>query len=146
MKLNPQARRQARFLALQAIYQWQASQEHPKVIAEQLLKNQDLKKLDIDYFSAIIENVITMQEKLDCELAPLLSRSVQELDPVELAILRIGMYELTQRLEIPYRVVINEAVELAKTFGATDGHKFVNGVLDRAAQSIRKAEMKSDHE
>ena len=103
-----------------------------------------MKKIPIGIsdFKEIIENVIKQSESLDAKLTEYLSRPLQELDPVELNILRLSTYELVAHPEIPYRVIINEAVELAKTFGATDGHKFVNGVLDKMAPVVRSVEAK----
>lgn len=142
-KFNPHARRKARRLALQALYQWQVSNHLPTDIKMQFLQDQDVTKADVAYFEELLQNIVAQHKEIDAALEPFLTRPSAELDPVELSLLRIGLYELSNRLEIPYRVIINEAVELAKTFGATDGHKFVNGVLDKAAQAIRHLEIKS---
>lgn len=143
-KFNPHARRKARRLALQALYQWQVSKHGPADIRAQFLQDQDVAKADLDYFDELLRNIVAQQQQLDDALQSFLTRSIAELDPIELTLLRIGFYELTKRFDIPYRVVINEAVELAKTFGATDGHKYVNGVLDKAAQTIRHLEINSN--
>ncbi len=140
-KFNPHARRKARRLALQALYQWQVSGHVPADIMAQFLQDQDVAKADINYFEELLKNIVAQQQQLDDSLQPFLTRPVSELDPIELSLLRIGLYELIHRLDVPYRVVINEAVELAKTFGATEGHKYVNAVLDKAAQTIRKIEL-----
>lgn len=142
-KFNPHARRKARRLALQALYQWQVSNHLPADIMAQFLQDQDVAKADLQYFEEVLQSVVAQQRQLDEALQPFLARPLSELDPVELSLLRIALYELINRLDIPYRVIINEAVELAKTFGATEGHKFVNGVLDKAAQSIRHVEINS---
>ncbi len=142
-KFNPHARRKARRLALQALYQWQVGQHSTADIKAQFLQDQDVAKADMTYFDELLQNIVAEQQQLDDVLQPFVTRPVSELDPIELTLLRIGIYELTKRLDIPYRVVINEAVDLAKLFGATDGHKFVNGVLDKAAQEIRKVEKDS---
>lgn len=141
-KFNPHARHKARRLALQAIYQWQCSKHLPKEIYEQFILQQDVKNAELDYFKELLENIVADHQALDEQCKPFLDRAITSLDPIELSLLRMGIYELTRHPEIPYRVVINEAVDLAKTFGATDGHKYINGVLDKAAQEIRKIEIK----
>lgn len=140
-KMNPHARHKARRLALQAIYQWQSAQHSVQNIFTQFMAEQDIKNADVDYFKELLENIAVQADALDEHCKAYLDRSIKELDPIELAILRIAIYEFTQHPEIPYRVVINEAVELAKKFGATDGHKYVNGVLDKVAKEIRKTEV-----
>lgn len=139
---SPVKRRKARCLALQALYQWQVSKNPPAEILSQYVNEEEIKSVDASYFEEIFQNVVKQQENLDKQMEPFLSRPFKELDPVELSILRLSLYELNDRPEIPYKVVINEGVELAKTFGATDGHKFINGVLDKAAPVIRSAEVK----
>ena len=96
---------------------------------------------DLALFHELLHNVARFKTDLDASISPLLDRRLEELDPIELAILRLGAYELSRRLEVPYRVVINEGVELAKSFGATDGHKYVNGILDKLAGRLRYAEV-----
>jgi len=103
----------------------------------------ELKKADTDYFKEVLLGTVKECKNLDEQLMPLLDRSLDDLDPVEKAILRIGLYELTFHPELPCRVVLNEAVDLAKMFGAEQSHKYINGVLDKAAQKIRTAEMKN---
>lgn len=136
-KINPAKRRKARRFALQAIYQWQLTGHGVNVIANEFANEPGMEKADTEYFQDLLQGVIAEHAMLDQHLQPLLDRPVPELDPIELAILRMGAYELAQHVEIPYRVVINEAVELAKAFGAADGHKYINGVLDRVAKKIR---------
>lgn len=103
----------------------------------------DLGNVDMEYFQLLLLGVPGHLQAIDQALTPHLSRPLKEIDPIELAILRLAAYELQQRLDIPYRVVINEAIELAKTFGAEAGHKFVNGILDKLATTIRASEVRS---
>lgn len=133
-------RSRSRSLAIQAIYQWQMAGQEVGAIITHFLSEQDGKKFDVDYFSELVRGVPARLGELDAALAPCIDRALESVDPVERAILRLGAYELIQHPEIPYRVVINEAVELAKTFGAEQGHRYVNGVLDRAARELRPLE------
>ncbi len=138
------ARVRARRSAVQALYQWAMSAVPMQdVINEFVNERTELKKADTDYFKEILHGTAKESENLDKQLIPLLDRALDDLDPVEKAILQIGIYELTFHPELPYRVVLNEAIDLAKMFGAEQSHKYINGVLDKAAQEIRKAEMKS---
>jgi len=127
---------------LQALYQWQMAGQDLVDISNQFLEEQDINKFEIPYFQDLLHGVPTHLAELDAMLRPALDRAIESVDPVERAVLRLGAYELTYHLEVPYRVVINEAVELAKMFGAEQGHKFVNGVLDRVAKQVREAEVK----
>jgi len=137
------ARIRARRSAVQALYQWAMSgRQIQDVINEFVRERSELKKADTDYFKEILRGTVKEVEELDKQLVPLLDRVIDDLDPVEKAILHIGLYELTFRPEVPYRVVLNEAVNLAKMFGAEQSHKYINGVLDKAAQKIRAVEMK----
>ncbi|MCV9879102.1 transcription antitermination factor NusB [Brenneria izbisi] len=136
--MKPAARRRARECAVQALYSWQLSQNDIADIEHQFLSEQDVKDVDITYFRELLAGVSTQAEKLDLLMAPFLSRQLDELGQVERAILRLAMFELSKRDDVPYKVAINEAIELAKVFGAEDSHKFVNGVLDKAAPSVRK--------
>ncbi len=137
------ARIRARRSAVQALYQWAMSGGPIQdVINEFVSERSELKKADTDYFKEILRGTAKEVEILDKQLVPLLDRPIDDLDPVEKAILHIGLYELTFHPELPYRVVLNEAVDLAKMFGAEQSHKYINGVLDKAAQKIRTAEMK----
>ena len=142
-KFNPHARRKARRLVLQALYQWQLGQHSLSEIQLQFNEDENMLKADGNYFHELINAITKMVKELDEQFSPYLDRALNELDPIELGILRLGTYELKQRLEIPYRVVINEAVELAKTFGALDGHKYINGILDKVAHQIRHAEIQA---
>jgi len=130
----------ARKLALQALYRWQLNACPWQDLLLEFGEAEDMPRADREYFRALIEGVWCSREELDARLASLADREPRLLDPIEHAILLIGLYELTARPEVPYRVAINEAVGLAKRFGATDGHKFVNAVLDRAARVLRPAE------
>ncbi|MEH2919736.1 transcription antitermination factor NusB [Samsonia erythrinae] len=136
--MKPAARRRARECAVQALYSWQLSKNDIADVELQFLSEQDVKDVDITYFRELLAGVATQAEKLDQLMAPFLSRQLEELGQVERAILRLAMFELSKREDVPYKVAINEAIELAKVFGAEDSHKFVNGVLDKAAPSVRK--------
>jgi N utilization substance protein B len=130
----------ARKLALQALYRWQLNACPWQDLLQEFGEAEDMARADREYFRALIEGVWRTRLELDTRLASLADREPRLLDPIEHAILLIGLYELTALPEVPYRVAINEAVGLAKRFGATDGHKFVNAVLDRAARVLRPAE------
>lgn len=130
-------RSRARRAALQALYQWQLSGQSPNEVEAQFVAEQPLKHVDLDYFQVLLRNIPVHWNELDKALLPSLDRPVSQLDPIEKAILRIGVFELVHRPEIPWRVVINEAVELAKSFGAEQSHKFVNGILDKVAHVKR---------
>lgn len=130
----------ARKLALQALYRWQLNACPWQDLVQEFREAEDMARADGEYFRALIEGVWHARAELDARLATFADREPQRLDPIEHAILLIGLYELSARPEVPYRVAINEAVGLAKRFGATDGHKFVNAVLDRAARELRPAE------
>jgi transcription antitermination protein NusB len=134
------ARTVARKLALQALYRWQLNVCPWQDLIQEFADDPDMARADREYFGALIQGVCDQRQSLDEALAPLLDRKPVELDPVEHALLLIGGYELQHRPDVPYRVVINEAVGLARRFGATDGHKFINGVLDRAARLWRSHE------
>lgn len=133
-------RSRSRSLAIQAIYQWQMAGQDVGAIIQHFMLEQDTKKFDSDYFGELVRGVPTRLDELDKALADCIDRDLNSVDPVERAILRLGAYELIEHPEIPYRVVINEAVELAKTFGAEKGHRYVNGVLDKAARALRPLE------
>ena len=134
------ARSLSRKFAMQALYQWQLTGQSAAELSNQYAAEEGFADADADYFRELVEQVTEGVAVLDVSLGELIDRPVGQLDPVERAVLLIGLYELGQRLDVPYRVVINEGVELAKRFGATEGHKFVNAVLDRAARSWRAAE------
>ncbi|KZN42676.1 transcription antitermination factor NusB [Pseudoalteromonas luteoviolacea] len=136
--MKPAARRKARVLALQAVYSWQLSGNPIADIEQQMLIENDVSKVDVEYFKDLARGVAVNHKQLDEAIAPHLSRPFDDLDMVELATLRVSAYELKFREDVPYKVAINEGIELAKMFGAEDSHKFVNGVLDKAVKKIRK--------
>jgi transcription antitermination protein NusB len=125
---------------MQALYQWQLTQQSAPEIKKQFLESEDSSGVDREHFEELLTSCIEQQEAIASALTPFLDRPLEQLDPVESAILMIGMFELKNRIDVPYRVVINEAVDLCKRFGATGAHKYVNAVLDRAAKDIRAAE------
>ena len=137
--MKPAARRRARECAVQALYSWQISKNDIADVEYQFLSEQDVKDVDISYYRELLSRVDTNAEYLDGLMAPVLSRQLEELGQVERAVLRISLFELSKREDVPYKVAINEGIELAKTFGAEDSHKFVNGVLDKVAPTIRKS-------
>jgi len=136
--LKPSERRKARHCATQAIYQWQMTKANVGDIEEQFKIDQDTKGVDLNYFRDLLFGVALHSSELDKVFAPFLSRPLEEVDMVDKAILRLATYELTRRDDVPPRVVINEAIELAKAFAADDSHKFVNGVLDKVIKSLNK--------
>lgn len=139
--MNPTARRFARHYALQALYQWQLAEANANEIEAEFVAHQIKKKTDLDFFKELLHEVPKQCSELDEQFAPFLSRPINEIDPIELTVLRIGTYELKNRLDVPYRVVINESLELTKKFGSIEGFKFVNGVLEKVARQLRSVEM-----
>jgi N utilization substance protein B len=133
-------RRRSREFALQGLYQWQLAKTEPAAIARQLAEAKGFDKIDVDYFNTLLEGTIAAAPELEREIAQHLDRDYGRLSPVERGILLLAGYELVHQPAVPYRAVINEAVELAKSYGGTDGHKFVNGVLDKLATRLRAAE------
>ena len=136
------ARSRARRMAMQALYEWQVANNTPLDILNTYRAEQDLKKVDEEYFRELLLNTAKYQQELDDMMSGCLDRPINEVDPIETAILRLACYELAHRPDVPYRVVINEAIELAKSFGAESGHKFVNGILDKVALLARADEIK----
>ncbi len=134
-------RSRARRYAVQALYEWQVSANAPKDIEQQFLIEHQTRKFDRPYFNELLNGVTAQVEDLDAEISPLSERPFKEVDLVEKAILRLGCFELKNRIDIPYRVVINEAIELTKTFGADQAYKFVNGTMDKLAEKLRRAEV-----
>jgi transcription antitermination protein NusB len=134
------ARSLARRLALQALYQIQINPQPWEDVCRQFCADPEADRVDQDYFKALLEGVASTREDLERRLSALSEIPPQELDPIEHAALWLGLHELTACPELPYRVALSEAVQLTKRFGATDGHKFVNAVLDRAAQELRPHE------
>lgn len=137
--VTPNMRHKARHFALQAIYQWQMTGDSAQEIEKQFLEDQPVSGSDLDYMHDLISGVIANYEQLDNTYAPFLSRPLKDLDQVDKAVLRLGTFELMFRQEVPYRVVINESIMLAKEFAEQDSHKFVNGVLDKVVRSLQKA-------
>ena len=138
--IDPAARSRARRRALQALYAWQLSGSAMAAVIEQFRHEQDMEVADLEYFEDLLTGVEKHLAALDADLAPHLDRKVEEVDPIERAALRLAAYELRFRLDVPYRVVINEAIEVTKRFGADHGHSYVNGVLDQLAAQVRAAE------
>lgn len=134
------ARHRARELALQGIYSWQMSKNDIAQVELALATSNDMQKVDMVYFQAILRGIVENVAALDAKIKPYLGRLPEELDPIEKAILRIATYELTERMDVPYRVIINESIELAKSFGAEESHKFINGALDKAVKTLRQHE------
>ncbi len=141
---NRSPRHRAREFALQGLYQWLLNKDDAATIAAHIRNAHGFDKADAVHFDELISGTIRDAISLREKLTSLIDRPIAELSPIEHAILLLGAHELTSHLEIPYRVVINEAVELAKSFGGIDGHKYVNGVLDKLAANIRPAEVQAD--
>ena len=138
--VDPAARSRARRRAVQALYAWQVGGSPMRAVIEQFRHEQDMEVADLAYFEELLHGVEARCAELDAGLAPLLDRDIAAVDPIERAALRLGAYELKFRLDVPYRVVLNEAVEATKRFGSEHGHTYVNGVLDRLARDWRMVE------
>ena len=136
------ARAKARRIAMQAVYQWQMTAQDVADVLAQYLADEDNKGADAEYFETLVRGVLREQSAIDAVLQPVLARPLDEVDPVERAVLRVATYELQQCLDVPYRVVLNEAVALTKKFGAEQGHTFVNAALDRLARDLRAVELR----
>lgn len=134
------ARAKARRLALQGLYQWQLNGTAAADLIAELEASQNVKDVDLEYFQELVKGVIAGSAELQALFQPHLDRPADQLDPVERGILLIGAYELKSRIDVPYRVVLNEAVELTKAFGAEEGHKYINAVLDKTSAGLRQAE------
>ena len=139
------SRHKARRAALQAIYQWQLTQQQPGEIENHFILDHEMGDVDIEYFHHLVREIPLHIHELDDHVAPHLDRKLNDVDPVELACLRIATYEFEFHHEIPYKVILNEAVELAKTFGAEHGHKYVNAILDKIAMELRGNEIRAAH-
>lgn len=131
----------ARRRAMQAIYQWQMTGNELNDIKNQFMTEQDMSKVDIEYFQELLFKVPTSIDELDAVAEKYMESSLEETDPIERAIIRLSVYELQNRIDVPYKVVINEAVILAKAFGGDNSHTFVNGIIDKAAHDLRKTEI-----
>jgi len=134
-------RHKARHYAMQSLYQWYMADGTLADIEAQFREEYDFTHVDLEYFQALLHGIPAELDHLESVLTPLLDRKLGELDPIERTLLRMGVYELVERLDVPYKVVINEAVSLARKFGATDSHKYINGVLDKAARQLREVEI-----
>ena len=133
-------RRKARHFSLQALYQWTLSGASAADIEAEFRVDNDFRHTDGEYFSAVLKGVVGDVDALEALFLPALDRKLEELDPIERNLLRLGTFELRDRIDVPYKVVINEAVALAKKFGATDSHRYINGVLDKVARDLRTVE------
>lgn len=140
-KGRPDRRRAARELALQALYQVHMSGASAVDVQAEFLADQDFKHADKSMFGQLLRGVAAQRESLDAMIEQYLDRKLSDLDPIELNVLRMGAYELSDSVAVPYRVVINECIELGKVFGATDGHKYVNSILDKVALNHRAVEI-----
>ena len=136
-------RSQARRTALQALYQWQVNASDIHKIVKQFNEDNRLSNLDLELFNDLVNDISAEHEELDLLYAEFLDRKVAMIDPIEKAILRIGTYELKHSLSVPYKSVLDEAVELAKSFGAEASHKYINGILDKVAKNLRSTEIAS---
>jgi transcription antitermination protein NusB len=139
------ARRRSRELATQGLYQWLLSGAPASEIDAQLRSSQGFDKADQEHLDAILRGVIRESDELSAQLQPCLDRPIEQLSPVERAVLLVAAFEFKHHIDVPYRVVINEAVELTKTFGGSDGYKYVNGVLDKLAVAMRPTEAQARH-
>jgi N utilization substance protein B len=140
-KLNSaRARTQARRCVMQALYQWQLTEQSCAEILAQFMERDEYRTADTEYFKELLSGAIEHHKMLSVRVGEFADRPWIQMDPVERAVLLLGMYELINRLDVPYRVVVNEAVELTKQFGATDGYKYINALLDRIARHVRASE------
>ena len=137
------ARRRSRELALQGLYEWLIGRADAGVVDAHAREREGFEQCDAAHFDLLLHGCIREHAELDARLAAHLDRGIEQLSPIEHAVLLIGSYELQHCIDIPYKVAINEAVELAKSFGGTDGHKYVNGVLDQAAAALRSVEVEA---
>ncbi len=135
-------RKKARNLLVKALYQWQLA-DGLAVDIEAQFRADNAAKIDWDFFQQALSHIVSNSKEIDRTFADKLDRSLDQLDPIELALLRLGCFEFTQRIDVPYKVVINEYVDLAKKYGATDSHKYINGVLDKMAREYRALEIKN---
>mgnify|MGYP002651653994 CR=1 FL=1 len=138
--IDPVARSRSRRRALQAVYAWQLSHANERDLIAQFAHEQAHEVADLEYFEDLVRGVLRHRATLDAALADYVDRGMEEVDPIERAALRIAAYELVHRPDVPYRVVINEAIDSTKRFGSEHGHTYVNGVLDKAAAALRSLE------
>ena len=137
-------RRRARHFALQGLYQWSMTQAHLAEIEAEFRIDNDFSHVDGEYYRALLTGVVGDAGDLDSTFEPLLDRPLDDLDPIERSLLRLGTFELRERIDVPYKVVINESVALAKKFGATDSYRYINGVLDKVARNFRQIEIDAE--
>ena len=142
--MNKGSRHKARRAAVQALYQWQLTQQAPGDIEDHFILDHAMDDVDVEYFHHLVREIPLHRHELDDHIIPHLDRDLSEVDPVERAILRLGAFEFEFHPEIPYKVVLDEAVELAKTFGAEHGHKYVNAILDKVALDLRAQEVRAE--
>ncbi|UTA47522.1 transcription antitermination factor NusB [Simiduia sp. 21SJ11W-1] len=145
MNVSASGRRQARHYAMQGLYQWQMAGSSLNAIEAEFRTDNDMTKVDVPYFQELLHQVPAKLDELEAAYSPFLQgRNNDELDPITRALLRLSTYEMKHRIDVPYKVVINESVALAKKFGATDAHKFINAVLDQLAASLRALEVQAE--
>lgn len=144
MTVTASTRRKARHFAMQALYQWQMAGADLNAIEAEFRTDNDMSKTDVDYFHDLFHGVAKNLDEVEAAFSPHLDRKIGDLDPVSRALLRMSTYEMKNRVDVPYKVVINESVALAKKFGPTDAFKFINGILDKVAADLRAAEMAAD--
>ena len=144
MTVTASARRKARHFAMQALYQWQIAGANLNAIEAEFHADNDMSKTDVAYFRELLHGVAKNLDEIEGIYSPFLDRNVEDLDPVSRALLRMSTFEMKNRIDVPYKVVINEAVALAKKFGPTDAYKFINGILDKVALQERSVEVKAD--
>ena len=143
-QINISTRRKSRTMAMQALYQWAMSGDELQSIEAQYFEHNNLAKVDVEYFRDILFGVPKFLNEIDTAISQNIDRNLTEINPIELAVLRVATFELLKRLDIPYKVVIKEALNLAMSFGSSEGHKFVNGVLDKVAKQVRTVEIQSN--
>lgn len=143
-QINISTRRKSRTMAMQALYQWAMSGDELHSIEAQYFEHNNLAKVDVEYFRDILFGVPKFLNEIDTAISEHIDRKLTEINPIELAVLRVATFELLKRLDIPYKVVIKEALNLAMSFGSSEGHKFVNGVLDKVAKQVRTVEIQSN--
>lgn len=140
----PSTRKKARQLLVQALYQWQISGSDIGSIEVEFFTDNNMTKVDTDFFRELLHGIPRKLDEIDGAYEPHLDRKLGDLDPISRALLRMGTYELSFRIDVPYKVVINEAVNLAKKFGPTDAYKYINSILDKVAMATRATEIKAD--
>jgi N utilization substance protein B len=138
--MSGSSRHLARRAVIQALYQWEMTQQSRLEIEKYFLSDDSLKKSDTEYFHELIREIPRLVEDIDSSLAPYIDRNIALVDPIERAVLRLAAYELLHHQEIPYRVILNEAIELSRTFGSENSYRFVNGILDKLGADIRSIE------